>query len=214
MEGPSLILNSPSNRNNYLNKIKHFQDELFPHIDALFTSKTNKTYLPIVDYFNFSLNQLNNILTDFRLCFEEKEIFLASRHFITEKDKFVFDLHLKKMKSDFEINGNTKEANEVSKMLENSTIRLEYLNMKLGINYFSKLDEIVFKPLIWAFTNCHKEIIFYEELLIMSKKLEYLVREFFKIHLTSFYDIFSKYYLTNGEWSKIKKHMEVIVSFL
>ena len=211
MEKPVLILNNSMTESNYLSKIKHFQDELFPHIKVLLSSKTKENLLPIVNYFYFSLNQLNSILTDFRNMFETKTPFDANPYFINENDKFVFEMHVKKMQEDFRINGHETEANSIDIMLDKCWILPRYINLKLGVVYFEKLEELIFKPLIWAFTNNLKTRTFYEELLIKSRKLEYLVRDIFKIHLTSFYDIFAKYSVTDSEWENIRKNMEVIV---
>ena len=211
MEKDGLILNNSSNISNYVQKLKHFQQELIPHVRALLSSKTNKSLLPIVDFFEYGLTKLSNIINDMETTVTKNELVNIESHLQNEKDKFIFDHHIDIMSLDFNSHGYSQEAIEVIEMKEKNVINPKYLNMKLGIEYFEKLEEIIFKPLIWAITSKSKEILFYENLLIVARKLEYFVREFFKIHLTSFYDIFARYQLTDNEWEGIRANMEVIV---
>jgi hypothetical protein len=168
-------------------------------------------YLPIQEFFKIHFMILKDLYQNLQKSFKSDKIIKIdhiTKPYSTWKDDILN--HLEIMRQDFQSNKDEMFQNEIAEMITQKALNLKYWNMQMGLCYLEKLDKYVCKPLKDLIKNKIKKIRLFRKLLILAKKLEYLNEMFFRVHLTSFYNVALDYDLPNNS-DQYKEYVHTIV---
>ena len=194
----TIQLNPSDLKSKYAQNIDCILNSKIPKMIEILNIKDIGKYLPIQDFFRLNFIILRDLYITLKNSIENGtniNIKQITRPFGTwAKDIFYhYDLMIK----DFQENQNETFIGHIQDMVSQNIINLKFWNMEMGLIFLDNLEKHIIVPLTHLFSKKLKKHRKLRKILILSKKLEYMNKSFFKVHLTSFYNVSLNYKLKN-----------------